>query len=927
MLLAYVALEGEQTRDHLRELFFPNASDAAGSLRSTINRVRQIVPTAFGGSGSRLKAAVDCDAAEVLFALEHQNLERAVELYTAPFLENLDIPEVHPELLEWIETMRAYLARGIIEAHLTLAERAVEQLAVSQHLEAARNIIGFENLESAWLQRIAKLESLNLETLKPLVIPNNLSQSLTSFVGRARESAHVLELLQEEARLVTLVGPGGVGKTRLALETARQSLQFELFKDGVLMVMLEAINDLEALLSRIVQVFKINLKPDAPVFEQIMEGIGQRQILLVLDNFEHLTEHGFHLTLLLERCPNLRLIVTSRERLNLHGEWITPLEGLGAGSDQDAALELFIDRANRIGRQIQTFEDRADALEICKLVHGFPLAIELAVPLLRALSLSELRQDLADNLDLLDNTLRDTPERHRSIRAVFEHSWKILSTLEQHALAQLAVFRGGATREAVGAINATKLQTLANLSDKSLVQRDATNRFGIHPLLYQFTLEKLLELPDFAGSFERHQDYYLTRLERDTAKIRGSEAANAMRNIETELENIRAAWSHAIQNNQAARLEKVQDIVVFFDQNARFGEGLSWFETTITALENYGAPSLALAPMLVGAAWLQFRLGKITEARNNAIQAKSLASKVGSLNEITLSKALNILGSIAATVAEYTLAIQFYENALMLIRKHDDKAREITCLSNLAILESERGNTTKAITYYSEIILNSSRVKDYSTEILARLNFSGILYSVLLNPNYKKICESLKIGLDLISKTSLQKMAIPYYYHNLSIGLYYLQDYEESEYFANLTLNVLKDQSIFEVTCGAYLMLGCIEIKRKQFLFAEKYLFKSLFEAKNLPHITQKIDTLIFFAYLKGLVGDTEKSAKIIKAILSYPLLQVSQKREIQMIQNQLNLSFSEKATREFVSEQLIQDLVSEILLSNIYENQGPPKM
>ncbi len=918
LLLAYVALEGEQNRDHLRELFFPNASDAAGSLRSTINRVRQILPTAFEGSGSRLKAGVACDAAEVLFALEHQDLERAVRLYSAPFLENLEISDVHPELLEWVESMRTYLARRVIEAHLMLAERAVEQLVAHYHLEAARNISGFENLESAWLQRIMLLETREYttnETTKLLAIPNNLSQSLTSFIGRARESAHVLELLQEEARLVTLVGPGGVGKTRFALETARQSLQLEVFTDGVLMVMLEAINDLEALLSRIVQVLKISLKPDAPVLEQIIEGIGQGQILLVLDNFEHLIEHGFHLTLLLERCPNLRLIVTSRERLNLHSEWITPLEGLSARSDQDAALELFLDRAARVGMPVQTPEDRIDALEICKLVHGFPLAIELAVPLLRALSLSELREDLSRNLDLLDNTLRDTPERHRSIRAVFEHSWKMLSTPEQQSLAQLAVFRGGATREAIGAINATKLQTLASLTDKSLVQRNETSRFGIHPLLYQFTLEKLLELPDHASSFERHQDYYLTKLERDTAQIRGSEASNAVRNIETELENIRAAWSHAIQHNQAARLEKVQDIVVFFDQRSRYAEGLVWFEEAIATLEVESPESLALAGMLIGAAWLQFRLGQNNNAQKRAEYAQKLASTIGEAGELVLSKALNILGIIFATMAEYKKAINYYEKALFLIRKHNDKSRETTCLSNLATLESTIGNTKNVINYYQTIISSSEKQKDYSTIILSRLNYSSLLISNTRNPNFLEILNTLKSALDLINHTELQKMTIPYYLLNMSLCLFYLNDYQKSEYFAQLILKNIDFHYISEIQSGAYLILSRIEIQSKNLQVAENYIIQCLKYIRSTQENSQKIDGLITFAVLKGLLGNEDESKKILNILLRQKNLQIIQKREIQSAIRLLNLSFEKGYQENLMTQPTVQDLVSDILL------------
>jgi predicted ATPase len=911
VLLAYVALEGAQNRDHLRELFFPNASDAAGSLRSTINRVRQILPTAFEGSGSRLKAGVTCDAAEVLFALEHQDLERAVELYSAPFLEHLELSDVHEELLEWVESMRAYLARGVIEAHLTLAERSVERSIREQHLEVAQNIAGFENPDPTWLQRIAKLESLNLETTKPLVIPNNLSQGLTRFIGRARESEHVLELLQEEAKLVTLVGPGGVGKTRLALETARQSLQLE-----VLMVMLEAVNDLEALLSRIVQVLKLSLKPDAPVLEQIMEGIGQGQILLVLDNFEHLIEHGFHLTLLLERCPNLRLIVTSRERLNLHSEWITPLEGLSAGSDQDAALELFLDRAGRIGMPIQTTEDRTDALEICKLVHGFPLAIELAVPLLRALSLSELRQDLAHNLDLLDNTLRDTPERHRSIRTVFEHSWKMLNPPEQHALAQLAVFRGGATREAIGAINATKLQTLANLTDKSLVQRDETSRFGIHPLLSQFTLEKLLELLGFAGSFERHQEYYLTKLEHDTAQIRGSDAANAMRNIETELENIRAAWSHAIQNNQAARLEKVQDLVVFFDQRSRYAEGLIWFEEAIVKLEMEMTAPLTLAGMLVGAAWLHYRLRQSQQAEHKAQRAADLARAMGEIAEEVLSKALNTLGAIALFNHNYQNAVLFGEEALTLAQKVGDVTREAICLINLASHEVKLQLFQKAKERYKVALTIAEHTKNEKIGILVRLNLGNLLIFNEENKNYSEIISLLKSGLSL-AEIDDDILTVTHFHWLLSLSHFNISDFEKSKILAEIAYEKAFKMDIFDVQIATLFTQGRIALMWNQTEQARSYFLIGLTLAHKIDDVSQILDALIYFADLESHLGHADRAIRYLQSALNHPFIQGEQKKQSQAVFDRLGIK-QLQISRGTFSKNLVPEIVEELLSEQI---------
>ena len=895
LLLVYIALEGEQSRDHLRELFFPNASNSAASLRSTINRVRQVCPEAFEGTGLRLRTSVTCDASQVLYALEHQDLERAVTTYTASFLEDVEIPEVHPELLEWIQTMREYLARGVAEARVNLAERALENadvLGAREHLEMAQQIPGLKQLEPSLVQRLAALETqleLNLEIPKPKAIPNNLAQSMTTFIGRSRESQHILELLQEDARLVSLVGPGGVGKTRLALETARQTLQLEIFSDGVFMVMLEAITDLETLLSRIVLALKLSLKPDAPVIEQIIWGIADRRILLVFDNFEHLLEHAVHLTRLLEQCPNLRMIVTSRERLNLHSEWVTPLGGLSLISEQDAALELFLDRAARIGIHTLTPEEQNDALEICKLVHGFPLAIELAVPLLRALSLSELRADLGRNLDLLDNTLRDTPERHRSIRAVFEHSWKMLTPLEQHALAQLAVFRGGATREAIGAITATKLQTLASLTDKTLVQRDENTHFRIHPLLYQFTFQKLLELPDFEASFAHHSDYYLNKLEQDTSQIRRSNAANAMNNIEAELENIRAAWLHAIQYRQAARLEKVQDVVVFFDQRSRYAEGLMWFDEVIDVLEADPTQPLAFAGMLVGAAWLQYRLGRNQEARERAERAANLTRTMIDVGEEILSKALNTLGSIALANEEYRESLIFGEEAMEIAHKQGDLTREATCLINLANTERMLGLNQKAKNRYEKALAIAKSNKIFNLEILVLLNLGDLFLSSEEYYDQSVFISLLEEGL-LLSEKIGDPLTILHFYWLLSRFYFNSMNYEESERKAEIAYEKSLRINKFDAQAGIFFIQGRIAQAGNKINQARDYFLKGLNLAYKIDEIYLILDALIFLSDLAIQCDQKNLAIEYLQVVIQHPSLHKLQMKETQAVLKRLGL-------------------------------------
>jgi predicted ATPase len=273
------------------------------------------------------------------------------------------------------------------------------------------------------------------------------------------------------------------------------------------------------------------------------------------------------------------------------------------------ALELFTRRAKRVQPQFSLPQHHQKVLEICRLVQGFPLGIELAAALTRAIPVPELAKALGQHLDVLEGALV-THERHYGIRAVFEHSWNLLNASEQRALARMMVFQGGATRTAASFVMEANLATLVALVDKSLIQASVDGRYRVHPLLTQYCNEKLevnsLETQS-AGS--RHSEHYLGLLETLLPRLRGSEAQPALEQIEADIENIRSAWLQALNHQQWQGFDQLADLVLFFDRRGRAHEGLELFEKTIAVLQANPVNPRAehttrLANYLINAAWV-----------------------------------------------------------------------------------------------------------------------------------------------------------------------------------------------------------------------------------------------------------------------------------------------------------------------------------
>ncbi|MBL8164501.1 MAG: hypothetical protein JNJ61_21105 [Anaerolineae bacterium] len=408
------------------------------------------------------------------------------------------------------------------------------------------------------------------------MVAHNIPMNASPFVGRTRELADVLRLLADPAcRLLTLVGPGGMGKTRLALEAARQMLDSDQqaeaanrpteFPDGAFVVALQPIAAPEFIATAIADAVHYQFYEGDEPLEQLLCFLREKALLLVLDNFEHVLDGAGLVETLLTGAPGLKVLATSRERLNLQEEWLYTVEGMRfPRSDDDQPLEdfsavrLFAQAARRLRPDFTLEAERGGVRRICELVEGMPLALELAASWVRTLSCTEIADEIARGLDILETSTRNMPQRHRSMRAVLDYSWTCLPDTERAAFQRLSVFHGGFTRAAAQAVAGASLRILSALVNKSLLRHNAIGRYDLHELVRQYAREQLESVPGTqAETIARHTAFYADFMAQRWIDLRGSQQRTAIAEIEGEIENVRAAWSYAIEQHDYAAVSRM----------------------------------------------------------------------------------------------------------------------------------------------------------------------------------------------------------------------------------------------------------------------------------------------------------------------------------------------------------------------------------
>ncbi|MFK7805153.1 MAG: BTAD domain-containing putative transcriptional regulator [Anaerolineae bacterium] len=398
------------------------------------------------------------------------------------------------------------------------------------------------------------------------IAAGHLPEIVTPFIGREEELTLLAERLKSRNyRLISLVGPGGIGKTRLGIQAAKMAQSN--FKDGVFFVPLVGLSHHHDLPAAVAEATGFSLSSDGvKPEEQLAEILAQRETLLVIDNLEHIIEGADILLNWIEKAPHLVLLVTSRQRLNVQVEDLFRLKGLPWPNDPydpDAtsyeAVRLFGDRAHRLHKQFWLNEDTIPSVvRICQQVEGLPLALELAASSIRDFDLAEIADSLQQEPELLTTDLRDVPARHRQIEAVFDYSWRLLTRPEQDVLAQLSLFAGGFTLKAARAVTGSSVTILTHLRYKSLIRSEGNGRFSMHELLRQMAEKRLRQTLDLAQSAEKaHADTFAQLVIEKGPQLRSGKAAEIANLLKHDLDNIRAAWHSIINRFDFDQLEQI----------------------------------------------------------------------------------------------------------------------------------------------------------------------------------------------------------------------------------------------------------------------------------------------------------------------------------------------------------------------------------
>ncbi len=433
----------------------------------------------------------------------------------------------------------------------------------------------------------------------------NLPAALTPFVGREEVITRVTDLLRKDGtRLVTLVGLGGIGKTSLAMQVGRELL--DEMEHGVFLVPLGTADEDEVVASAIAQALGLSLSRDkgARLALELEDYLKERRILLILDEVERITTIDSLLPTLLSIAPRVRCLVTSRVPLNVSGETVVSLHGLAYPPEDTPVEALGEYDAIRLLRVAERRVDSASTnrkpelramARVARLLEGFPLGLEMAGAWRGVFSWREIGDRIASNLDFLVHTHRDVPARHRNLRAVYEQAWGLLSREERGALARLAAFHGGFAIAAAEEVAGCSPVVLATLAKRSLIRRVAPERYQVHELLRQFSLENLRKgVGDFDAVAERHSAYYLELVEGSFEKLKGPEQLATLRGLQRDLPNIRAAWLWAAKAGRADLLRRAaHGLFFYFDIRAHFDQGAHAFREAIEHFDPLVEPAVA----------------------------------------------------------------------------------------------------------------------------------------------------------------------------------------------------------------------------------------------------------------------------------------------------------------------------------------------
>lgn len=658
--------------------------------------------------------------------------------------------------------------------------------------------------------------------------PAYLPTPATSFVGRITELAEIIHYVEKiDCRLLTLKGEGGAGKTRLALQVAHELSKS--FPDGTHFVPLDIVTSVTSIPPAIASVLGIELRSEEDPLIQVVRHLNNMHLLLVLDNFEHLLEGAALISNLLTACHGVKLLVTSREQLILEEEWLFVVGGMAytehPASLREAiaydAVQLFVVRAKRMQRNFSLSEELLPhVLEVCRLVDGSPLGIELAAVWVRALHVGDIVREIKVNLDFLSSNSRNVRERHQSVQAAFEHSWKLLAPAEQEALKELSVFHGGFTTAAAAAVVGSSVAMLAALLDKSLLRLSTSGRYTWHPLLHHYAQAKLLEFPnEFLKAKQKHGAYFLSRVEESYFNTPVTLSVTYLEQLRAEHDNLQGALAWTMETGRIdSGLRVAASLLRYWNHYGYRTEGLAFLTKALQhASARKGTRERALALRAAGALETNF-----LRARSFYKESALIFKKLGDQRE--LARTYCYLADAVGTQGEVNVALSLFEMSLKIFRELGDTWGIVETLTGLGHENMVASNYAVAQELLTESLTMSQNL-GYSWSTAATLTTLGTLFR--LQGDYEVARsyhqKSLEAHRELDNKFGAAMALV-----NLGRLAREVRDYDSSQLFLEQSLAQFQELRDEEGVSLSLETLGYLALDRKNIVAADRLLKKAL---------------------------------------------------------------------------------------------------
>ncbi len=914
-LLAYLAVTRRpHTRDKLAALLWGEMTDAdaKNNLRQALTNLRKIADDCLTITRDSIECTGDCFLDSSKFESDIKNassldpqpasviLTDSLSLYRGDFLEGFFVRDA-PDFEDWMLAERAHLRELALQSLHTLTQFHTSRGHFSEAMTTASRLLAFDPWREEahrqlmllqartgqWTAALAQYETCRKILEKELGVQpslettalyeriraarqsarHNISAPTTEFIGREKELENLRQRLADpKCRLITLTGLGGIGKTRLAQETARACA--DMFINGAWVVLLVAV-DADGIVPAVGNVFNFPFSAGDHK-KQLLNFLRQKELLLVLDNFEHLLDSSAWLSDILKIAPEVKLLVTSRERLDIDGEWVVELSGLAVDSME--ADQLFIQSAKRAQAEIQlTEQDQISVAEICSLVGGLPLGIEIAAAWMRSMDCESIANEIRMSLDFLASTRRDVPERQRSLRAVFESSWEKCSQAEQKAFAALSVFRGGFTREAAEQV-AGKITSLV---DKSLVERNG-ERFELHEVMRQFAGEKLSAKKKARAA---HAAYFAEW----ARKFRKMDERESFPAMNKELENVRAAWMWAVEQKHVASLADIAPFTKrYMDLQGRYREGIALYQHALDGFESpANADDLPLDERgYLIARLLMYKAIFVADAGEPDASSKILFScltylrRTGDQEQIAIC--LNGLGSAHRYRGQEEEAAAYYREELEIARSINNRKEEATALNNLALSISSMGKFEEAERLHRECLALRRGMDDYPGISSSLINLGVVLFDQDRYDEAKPLYyEAIEISREL-NQTRQQAASLG----NLGGILLKEGQYEEALTLFMQGLETHRNSGYRFGTAIALDNVGTAHYHLGNEQEALYYLKQSIREARDIRSDLIALDALVWVAAIRAKNGNAENALGLFGLIRNHP------KADTETIQN-----------------------------------------